>query len=335
MTNLNKALANFKEEIKEEIKEQQAQNTRFLSTEMHNLVPKVLHGSITPSEASGAQSQTFFSLISMLGLPSSPEFASKVFKQQKDSRRNFTYDWEKYANSSRLESIPEEFLPKTQAHTAEDACEEGSRSSNRGVDPAELASYVPLCQYLREMGLDAVVVGNGQGLPGGLLYNVHAYTMRREKKVRGQEVHYVTRIHGRTDIVVLDKFGKRGDVTRERVAFAIEVKPARVLKDKHVETVETIEGAHISDEGVRRSVITQLLGLNICNPYNAPPVLLTNLVGTHIVYHITEHEDYPWFRIACQKCSTFLSALQFIEGLLEKRVRTFDFGRPPSPDTVT
>jgi hypothetical protein len=319
------SMAAMMEALAKELKEHQERATQSLSLEIRNSVPKVLHGSITPSQASGAQSEDFFDLLSKLGLPRAPEQAPQVFTQQKDSRKNFSYDW------PRLENIPENSsILSSAANLQENPATDGY------TDSAERASYTPLCKYLCDLGFDAVVVGEGQGLPNKLLYNVYAYTMRDHKKVSGQQVHYIKRIHGRTDLVVLDNRGKCGEVTRERVKFAIEVKPAKVLKDQGSSVDgDVTKDAKISDDGVSRSVMTQLLGLNICNPYNAPPVLLTNLVRTHIVYHITEHEVSPWFRMACQRCSSFLAALQFIEGLVGKKRCTAEFGRPCSPDMET
>ncbi len=294
-----------------------------LSLEIRNAIPKVIDGSITPSQASAGKPAEFFDLLSQLGLPREPEKATETFKQQEDGRKSFYFDWDNV--NSKLEQIPENLSTK---HSAAGGLSLQGNQSNGFVDPAERASYAPLCKYLCDLGLDAVVVGDGEGLPGKLLYNVHAYSMRRNKKAPGQQVHYIKRIHGRTDLVVLDNRGKLGEVSRERVKFAIEVKPAKILKDQE----DITKGPQISDDGVQRSVMTQLLGLNICNLYNSPPILLTNLVRTHIVYHITEHDELPWFRIACQKCSSFLAAIQFIESLLEKERCTAEFGRPCSPD---
>jgi hypothetical protein len=255
------------------------------------------------------------------------ENATSIFSKKQDDRKEFVYEWDNQIGN--LGSISEESSSSMPVAT-EDIDEEAEAPVHGKTSAAELRSYAPLCEYLRNLGFDAVVVGNGKGLDNRLLYSVNAFSMRREKNVSGQNVYFVTTIEGLTDIVVLDDRGRPGEVTRERVKFAIEVKLPTDLKD--------VSGAENSSEGpenISRSVITQLLGLNIHNLYNAPPVLLTNLRRSNFVFYITEHCEYPWFRIARQQCSTFLAGLQFVEEVLKVERCTVDFGRPSTPDMRT
>jgi hypothetical protein len=93
------------------------------------------------------------------------------------------------------------------------------------------------------------------------------------------------------------------------------------------------EPSFVSAPGSSREAITQLIGLNLDNPYHSPPVLLTNLVKTHHVYYIKRLEEFPWFGVCLQNCNTVLSALQFVETLKDGVVDQphFHFGRSTTP----
>jgi hypothetical protein len=307
-----------------QLQERQEQCFRSLAVEFRSSLPQILSERITPSQASGKQAVEFSNLLSRLGLTKYMENATKCFAKIPDGRKEFVYDWEIKTGS--LGSISEESSSTMPVATGDFEEEEGAPVHGK-TSPAELSSYAPLCKYLQDLGFDAVVVGNGQGLTNRLLYSVQAFSMREQKDVCGQKVHYVTTIEGLTDIVVLDHRGNSDVITRERVKFAIEVKVPSDLKD--------VSAGDEGPENIMRSVLTQLLGLNINNIYNAPPVLLTNLRRSNFVFYISEHQEYPWFRIARQQCSTLLAGLQFVEKVLALKRCTVDFGRPCSPELRT
>jgi hypothetical protein len=305
--------------------ERMEQKFQALGLEFRSGLPQVLHERITPSQASGKTVAEFCAWLSQLGLPTEVDDAKSIFtKRQDDDRQDFSFVWEQYFSS--LVSIPEAQT------TTQDLDEEQSTAAGVNKNQLEPKSYEPLCAYLCNLGFDAVVVGHGQGLPNKLLYSVQAFSMRKQKS-SGQKVFFVKTIEGLTDLVVLDTLGIPSQVTRERVKFAIEVKIPTELKDRDVNAGGSESAG--TKERISQSVITQLLGLNIRNPYNAPPVLLTNLCRSNFVYYITEHDVYPWFRIARQRCSTFLAGLQFVEDILKSDRCTGEFGRPCSPDLQT
>jgi hypothetical protein len=312
-------------EAQDRVVEQLDQQFKALGMELRAGLPQIVHERITPSQASGKPASEFCALLSQLGLPPEVDDANSIFKKRKDGRNDFVYDWEQKLSS--LDCILE---MQAAVQDIDDQEVTPLRAEKIQLEPR---SYAPLCDYLRGLEFDAVVVGNGQNLPNKILYSVQAFSMRKEKNVHGQKVFYVKTIEGLTDLVVLDSRGKPGQVTRERVKFAIEVKLPTELKDNSTNA----DGSECAGtkEKISQSVITQLLGLNMRNPYNAPPVLLTNLCRSNFVYYITEHEVHPWFRIARQQCSTFLAGLQFVEGILKHNRCTGDFGRPCSPDMQT
>lgn len=242
-----------------------------------------------------------------MGLPQSPELVSVSNSVSgPDSRLNFFWP------SGCLQTVKETRGPVL----ADDV--EDDFTQIQHADPLEASSYAPLQSYLISLNFDAVIVANGHGLPNGLLFSQYAYSMRKDKtSVRGQEVLVGMRVHGRTDVVILDKEGQKGVVSRHRVLLAIEVKPA-------VKDVDALSPSS-------RKAMAQLIGLNINNMQHSPPVLLTNLKRVHWVYYIIKNEIFPWYRIARTNFSTFIDALRFVESLWKLDTHNYEFGREPSP----
>jgi hypothetical protein len=287
---------------------------QHLSLSVQASRPAQIFESITPSGATGEHKEDFYKLLSKMGLNKEPDSAATLLQEAKSSHKSFRFHWK---TSAGLESVDEAGstiddellkLPQEAAHMPK-------------TQPSERESYAAVCSYLKSLGHDAVAVDSGQSLVNGDLFSEHVFSMRTQGlSVHGQTVYHITRVHGRTDVVILDNYGTPGEVTRERVKLAIEIKKPDDFKGSTTESPPS------------REAMTQLIGLNINNVYHTPQVLLTNLVGKHQVFFITKHEEHPWFRIALQKCSSFLAAIQFIETLWKKDAPNYDFGRGPSPD---
>jgi hypothetical protein len=185
----------------------------------------------------------------------------------------------------------------------------------------EDVSYIPLQQYLQNIGIIAVVIGSGTGLPLGLLYNVDIYSLKQNLTIRSDELRQdgsepKMRFHlkGRTDLVVL----RRGDVPlgNGNIKYYIEVK--------------TISGMNRT---AIKEAILQLIGGNVAALYHSPPVLLTNLNQNHYVLYIDRvGDDHLSFKLRIKKWTALCNALAFVEARTQSCVcTTRDFGRMPTP----
>jgi len=281
-----------------------------------------VHGSITPSSAAQGRENEFYTLLDQMELPWPPDVSDT--DHSADQRNNFNFNWGKPVKelATHIENMAmtSEYDGKSSAHLELHVGVGEDSSDMHSADAQEAASYGELCGFLTGLGFDAVIIGNGQGLPGGLLFSTYAHSMRQQGLgVKGQTVYCGMRVYGRTDVVILDDRGKKGEVRRQRVKLGIEVKPQVGKSDD-------------PRSPASREAITQLIGLNINNMQHSPPVLLTNLCRIHWVYYISDHTDFPWFRISRKKFSKFIDALGFIERCLwASEGNHYEFGRGVSP----
>lgn len=185
--------------------------------------------------------------------------------------------------------------------------------ASKHKDPLESQCYEPVQAYVSSAfpDLDVKIVSEGESLPHKLLFSEDAFTSRREKPedVHGQDVIHITNIQGRADIAAFEKGGEG----RSYVKFAIEMKSPNRAKN------------------AEREAITQLLGLNIANPYNSPPVVLSNAVMTHRVFYVERLADFPFFGIVQANVTSLRCALWLVRDLITRKACTAHFGRGPSP----
>mmetsp|Transcript_37239 Transcript_37239/g.93512 ORF Transcript_37239/g.93512 Transcript_37239/m.93512 type:complete len:468 (+) Transcript_37239:193-1596(+) len=315
----------FMEEQREQERKREKRDMQIFAALEASRPPSV-HGSITPSSAAQGRENEFYNLIDQMGLSWPPEISDmKCDDQPEETSANFSFSWKTASElSTHLEelSVADEDSGATTSHADSGLVVEEEASQVQNADAREAASYHHLCAYLKGKGFNARVVANGQGLPNGLLFSTYAHSMRLQvPKVKGQTVYAGMRVYGRTDVVILDDLGKEGDVRRQRVKLGIEVKPP----DKIGRTDDAQNPAN-------REAATQLIGLNINNMRHSPPVLLTNLSKVHWVFYISDHEEYPWFRMARKKFTRFIDAMQFIEKCIWASDKPhYDFGRGASP----
>jgi hypothetical protein len=185
----------------------------------------------------------------------------------------------------------------------------------------ETASYPPVLKFLRDTcKYSAVVVGNGERLHSGLLFNKDVYTLRKKDPttVRGQTVWRKNVVRGRTDVVVLrESLPKEAIILRNNVLFATEIKrPQDIAKSK---------------SGCLREAQIQLIGLNVDNPNGSPPVILTDLVSVHRVLYVDVKSGTFAYVIKQITCASFAAAVLTAQILGERECVTANFSRPPSP----
>eukprot|EP00282_Hemiselmis_andersenii_P043334 CAMPEP_0172069406 /NCGR_PEP_ID=MMETSP1043-20130122/12716_1 /TAXON_ID=464988 /ORGANISM="Hemiselmis andersenii, Strain CCMP441" /LENGTH=492 /DNA_ID=CAMNT_0012729707 /DNA_START=273 /DNA_END=1752 /DNA_ORIENTATION=- len=329
------------QQSREEEKERKREDEqRKILAALETSRPPSVHGSITPSSAAQGRENEFYNLLDQMGLSWPPELSTlECSSSIEGTHDNFTFSWKRSTGLSTHfedlsmqsedggvtsallgsgEDIDEEEASHVQS--ADDIEEEASHVQS--ADAREAASYGELCSFLQKRGFDAVVIGNGEGLPNRLLFSTYAHSMRQQVlTVKGQAVYTGMRVYGRTDLVILDNRGRQGEVRRQRVKLGIEVKPA-----------DKIGRCEDASNPASREAATQLIGLNINNMYNTPPVLLTNLQKIHWVFYISDHEEHPWFRMARKKFSRFIDALRFVEEHLWATNKChYEFGRGSSP----
>jgi len=71
-------------------------------------------------------------------------------------------------------------------------------------DYREADSYGAIVAFLKDHGMVAYVVGDGQMLGNKNLFDVELWTVRpKDPLEKGQDVHYISHLRGRTDIVIL------------------------------------------------------------------------------------------------------------------------------------
>jgi hypothetical protein len=197
----------------------------------------------------------------------------------------------------------------------------GASATGGKGDSKEGESYAPLVDYLTTLGLKAVVVGSGQGLPNGHLFNQHVHTLKKDVTMRsgelrktGDEPRYLYRLSGRTDVVVIAP--EETVVSRQSVRVAIEVKPEYSLN---------------KDESLREAFL-QLIGLNAGNAIQSPVVILTDLVKTHYVLFLdASMPPLVKYSLKILKFSQINFALSEASKLSVRPCFTQHFGAPPTP----
>jgi hypothetical protein len=286
---------------------------------------------LTPSGASHAGKDTYDLLLNdmHISVQADPTVFSQQAKKRGEKQKNFQFSWDALDGGA--------------ARDAEVASVSPDEDPDLNVEPhaassaREKLSYAPLFTYLRSVGQRAFVIAHGKnvGSSRGLLFDRHAHSMRLERpNVSGQLVSSLVRVKGRSDLAViateepdLPFFSEPGhqwygapqqQMQQNCVEYVIEVK-------------DTKEGK-LGDAACREAV-TQLIGLNLSNPYHSPKVLLTNLVGSHQVYYMVYNDAYPWYCIRYRRCSTILAAIQFLAELRAHRrdLLASHFGRSTTP----
>jgi hypothetical protein len=169
-----------------------------------------------------------------------------------------------------------------------------------------------------------VVIGEGQGLPDGLLYRQELWTLKKNTLLRsedlrktGEEPIFKYILQGRTDLVRKkvpeDPLGKSNN------QYFIEIKRTEDFA---------------LEDSFRESCL-QLIGGNASNSFHSPPVLLTNLANMHYVLYISLVGDPTVelrFKLNVVKMPSFCVAVDFVEGVssVMKSV-TLQLGRKPTP----
>lgn len=171
----------------------------------------------------------------------------------------------------------------------------------------ERESYQPVLRYLRGLDLYSEDVSEGQCCVEKILFNADVYTRRNENPmlVRGQKVYLRHRVKGRTDIVALNRDRNGGNIPRNMIKFAIEIK--------------TVAGYQQSKTGCMSEAQLQLIGLNAFNTNCSPPVVLTNLARTHEVVYLAVDEEGQ-YTIKVRKCDSFAAAVHFANDKVGKCV---------------
>lgn len=184
----------------------------------------------------------------------------------------------------------------------------------------ERESYQPVLRYLRGLDLYSEDVSEGQCCVEKLLFNADVYTRRNENPihVRGQKVYLRHRVEGRTDIVALNRDRNGGNIPRNMIKFAIEIK--------------TVAGYHQSKTGCMGEAQLQLIGLNAFNTNCSPPVVLTNLASIHEVVYLAVDEEWQ-YAIRVQKCDSFAAAVHFANKKGGEMCISHHFSRPSTPES--
>ena len=187
----------------------------------------------------------------------------------------------------------------------------------------EIDSYVPLLSFLTNLGIHAKVVGNGQGLTDGLLFDVDIFSLRAKRGIPSEELDAEERpqfrftLKGRTDLIVL--FDKSMGAVNTNIRYYIEIKTV----------------ADFSDVSSLKEAVLQVIGSNVAALYHSPSVLLTNLAKKNFVLYITRldtADNSLQYALNVCKMPTFAKALVFVEDRTKTKASvTRDFGRMPTP----
>ena len=191
----------------------------------------------------------------------------------------------------------------------------------------EKVSYGPVCDFLKEIGLQGIDVSEGENCPSKVLYDSNIYTIRKgldynteSLRTIGKLPTFVERIRGRSDIAVVKEGAEVTPyVHKSHVDFVIEIK--------------TIRGFQ-SDKQCFREAATQLVGLNVENLDTSPSVLLTNLAKKHYVLSLSIGDDSAQsltFKLHIERCDSFEYAVQRCKDLGTRESFSMHFGRKPTP----
>ncbi len=191
----------------------------------------------------------------------------------------------------------------------------------------ESSSYEPLQQFLMTKNIVSHVIGNGNGLSGGLLYDVEIFSLKPNTsyssdyfRKTNQEPRSLFTLKGKTDLVVLTETGDT--LVNRNIKYFIEIKTVKDFKDESL-----------------REAVLQLIGGNVGALYRSPPVFLTNLVKSHYVVHIDRIGNPKTkleFELKILKMNSLGHALLFLEEHTKIGGSvTRDFARLPTPRTST
>lgn len=189
----------------------------------------------------------------------------------------------------------------------------------------EKSSYPHVVHFLKDLGIAAFDMGNGEDCVSTVLFRKDIYTLRQLDPFvhRGQVVTMIHTVSGRTDIVILSRdFFLEGHT---RIAIWMTT----VLIE-----IKTVAGMSGSGSNCRREAIVQLIGANAANTTHAPPVVVSNLARTHFVLYLDRLplDKHPYeFVIRERTCKTFPSALHFALSLVKRGAIAQDFARAPTP----
>lgn len=193
-------------------------------------------------------------------------------------------------------------------------------ASEKELKKAETNSYEHVKLLLDLIGENSCVIGNGQCLPNGLLFNVAVHTMRKNIIVRsvdlrktGEEPKHVFNLCGRSDVIAL--LPGRLIVSRMNTRYVIEVK---------------VKGFKLN-EALKESYL-QLVGLSIDNNNTSPPVILTDLNEKHYVLCLEVEDSLSLkFRLSIKQFPSLLLCIQRCRALANLPCITTRFGSAPTP----
>jgi len=267
------------------------QNTSSVLQSMERKIPTVsLLLDLTPSDATtGKQKDQCIQLLNVLRMGNVPSSAGGTVYSSQFVQNNFVFSWE---------------------------------------GKVEIDAYAPLQAHLHQSGFGNIfIVGGGQNLRNGNLFDVQIHELRSKLGAHGEPVVLRANLHGRTDLVCCEPGQpvQGSYILPFMVDFAIEVK-----------TVESMRH-HNRQESAELEAMLQVVGLNTSNPLKAPPVVLTNLAKKHCVLYLERTATDPLtYSVIKQSCASVLCACEFARTMSTRRDRRGlcrDFGRGPSPDT--
>lgn len=192
----------------------------------------------------------------------------------------------------------------------------------------ESQAYAPVVEFLKALDLVAYTVADGEMLPDKLLFDEEVWTLRpNDPFIKGQHVKYLRRLRGRTDVVVLTEdfpaMHRNDTILRSHVKILIEIKTPSTM----------------GPTGSLHEAMLQLIGANVSNSLRSPPVVVSNLTGTHYVLFMTREksEAQPHYYIINQMyCASFGAAIHFALSVAKRDSCTEHFcrgtSREPTPD---
>lgn len=203
------------------------------------------------------------------------------------------------------------------------------KSSKKDKDEGE--SYEPFQTYLKtDFKMNAVILGNGEGLADGNLFVSDIFTLRPKlgdltsdlkKAALGQEPQFRFRIRGKTDLGI---FREGGVVGCGDLLIAFEIKP----KKKFSSTADI-------NRALREGVL-QLVGTNADNHYSSPVVIVTALVGDKLHYLLylelgCDPETELRYHLRVRSSASLSQLIHFAQTLCERDCITSRFAAPPTP----
>jgi hypothetical protein len=272
---------------------------------------------ITPSTGS-TKLQVSNKIFSKLGLNTEPTVDVKTYKAPTDYNGGKKLGWTWMSAST--DDSSDSSSSSSSASSASLESKSSPSAACKSDEEMEIASYAVIKQYLDDAKLQCRIVGNGQNLPDGLLFDAKLFTLRQQNpfEKKFQPVYFVQRLRGRTDVVVLRQdIELHGQILQHHVDFAIEVKTPSQMQSSKSKCV--------------REAALQLIGLNAENHQWTPAVILTNLVKTHLVLYLKKDGVEPvQYSIHSKRCSTFRAAVHLV-CTMERPKISADFSRCPSP----